>query len=57
MSVGEEIEVVGLVVSITNCLLAERELVAPGATKVRVALLFAESLIVPLFKARAEVEE
>ena len=42
---------VGTVVSITNALLAPKELVAPGVAKVNVAALRAASLIVPLFKA------
>ena len=47
------IAMVGTVVSITNALLAPKELVAPGEGKVRVAAdVPPVSLIVPLFKAR-----
>ncbi|MGV1045204.1 hypothetical protein [Limnohabitans sp.] len=51
-----EMVVVGAVVSISIALLAPKELAAPGVANVTVALLPAASLMVPLFKANADVE-
>src|SRR6476660_2692759 len=48
--------VMGAAVSITKLLFAPSEPVAPGETRVRVALLPAGSLIVPLLRANAVVE-
>ena len=47
---------VGAVVSTTKALLSAKELEAPGDARVRVALLPALSLIVPLLSASADVE-
>ena len=47
--------IIGMAVSITIALLAPKELVAPGLGNVNVAALPAASLIVPLFKASADV--
>ena len=48
--------IVGAVLSITNALLSAKDLDAPGAARVSVALLPALSLMVPLFNASADVE-
>ena len=48
--------IVGRTASIINELFAASEPEAPGDARVSVASLPAASLIVPLFKARAEVE-
>ena len=56
LSAGEELLIVGAVVSIIKDLLAAKEPDAPGEARVRVASLPAESLIVPLLSASAEVE-
>jgi hypothetical protein len=47
---------VGAVVSITIALFAPRELEAPGAARVKVALLPAASFIVPPFRSSADVD-
>jgi hypothetical protein len=47
---------VGAVVSITIALFAPRELEAPGAARVKVALLPAASFIVPSFRSSADVD-
>ena len=49
------IEIVSIVESIINALLAPREPAAPGLAKVSVATFRAVSLILPEFKARDEV--
>jgi len=46
----------GAVASITRALFAPSELAAPGEARVNVALFPAASLIVPLFRAREDVE-
>ena len=56
-TVGELMVMAGAVVSMTMALLAPRDPAAPGVAKVRVALLVAESLMVPPARARAEVDE
>ena len=48
-------EIVGTTPSITSALLAPKELLAAGATKVKVAALPTASLMVPLFNANAVV--
>ena len=47
---------VGITPSMTKALLLLKLFEAPGEANVRVAALLAASLIVPLFKANAEVE-
>jgi hypothetical protein len=47
---------VGAVVSITIALFAPRELVAPGAARVKTALFPAASFIVPPLSSRAEAD-
>ena len=48
-------EIVGTIPSITRALPAPRELVSPGATRVKVAAFPATSTMVPLFNAKADV--
>ena len=49
------VKAVGALVSIISALLAPNEFVVPGEARVLVATFPAASLIVPLFKANADV--
>ena len=56
LSAGEELLIVGAVVSMIKAWLAAKEPEAPGDASVRVASFPALSLMVPPFNWRAEVE-